>query len=209
MRISKAPEVRKAEIIDVAERLFTTKGYNKTTISDIMDDIGIAKGTFYYHFKSKDEVMDAIIMRFVNENVTVAKAIADDKKLSALEKFFQILFSSKTKSGEDKEKVIEQLHQPNNAEMHQKSLVMIITHLAPILTQVVEQGIQEKVMAVDYPQQTIELLLASSAVIFDDKFFPCEAEVMEKRANAMINMAEATLGTKKGALSDIMKLIMG
>jgi len=208
MRVSKNPEVRKAEIIDVAEHLFTAKGYNKTTISDIMDDIGIAKGTFYYHFKSKDEVMDAIIMRFVNANVAAAKAIADDNKLSALEKFFQILFSSKTKSGENKEKVIEQLHQPNNAEMHQKSLVMLITYLAPILTQVIEQGIQEKIMVVDYPLQTIELLLASSAVIFDDEFFPCEAEIMEKRANAMINMAEATLGTEKGALSDIIKLIM-
>ena len=208
MRVSKDPEERKAEILDVAERLFTSKGYNKTTISDILDEIGVARGTFYYHFKSKEEVMDAIIMRIVNANTSVAKAIADDGNLPCLVKMLQILFSAQSKSGGGEEKIIEQLHQPSNAEMHQKSLVMMVTHLAPILTQVVEQGISEKIMAVDYPYETVEILLACATVVFDDGLFPCEAEAMVKKAHAMISIIESALGTEKGALSEIMKLII-
>jgi len=45
MRIIKDPEERKIEILDTAERLFTTKGYKQTTILDILNEIGIAKGT--------------------------------------------------------------------------------------------------------------------------------------------------------------------
>ena len=56
MRISKSPEERKKEILDVAEELFTTKGYAETTINDILRKIGIAKGTFYYYFKSKEDL---------------------------------------------------------------------------------------------------------------------------------------------------------
>ncbi|MCL1995982.1 MAG: TetR/AcrR family transcriptional regulator [Defluviitaleaceae bacterium] len=209
MRISKNPEERKAEILDVAERLFTTKGYNKTTISDILDEISVARGTLYYHFKSKEEMMDAIIMRIVNANVAVAKAIAHDDSLSCFAKILQILFSLKADNKDSKEKIIDQLHKPDNAEMHQKSLVMTVLHIAPILSQVVEQGVCEGVMAVEYPYETVELLLASAVVIFDGGLFPNEKEILTKKAFAFVSMAEAALGTKKGDLSEIVKLIMG
>lgn len=64
-RVVKEAEARRNEILDAAEILFTGKGYAKTTIIDILEAVGIAKGTFYYHFKSKEEVMDAIIDRIV------------------------------------------------------------------------------------------------------------------------------------------------
>ena len=67
--------------------------------------------------------------------------------------------------------MIEQFHQPNNAEMHQKSLVQSIIHLSPILTEVLEQGIEEGIFSTPYPQETIELLLSSAQVIFDDGLF--------------------------------------
>jgi AcrR family transcriptional regulator len=61
MRVIKEPEERRNEILDTAETLFFTKGYGKTTVNDILQAIGIAKGTFYYYFKSKEEVMDAVL----------------------------------------------------------------------------------------------------------------------------------------------------
>lgn len=208
MRILKEPEERKAEILDAAERLFITKGYSKTTIIDILNQIGIAKGTFYYHFKSKEEVMDAIITRIVNRDAAAAKTIANNTNLSSPAKLLQILFSLKPKSGEIKEQLTEQLHHPNNAEMHQKSLVLTIKKLTPVLTQVIEQGISEKVMAVDYPYETVEMLLACAIVIFDGELFQHDAEVMARKAIAFINMTEAALKTEKGVLSDMMKLFM-
>ncbi|TKH46201.1 helix-turn-helix transcriptional regulator, partial [Bacillus cereus] len=72
MRIVKEYEERRKEILETAERLFLTKGYTKTTVNDILKEIGIAKGTFYHYFKSKEEVMDEIIMRIIKEDVTKA-----------------------------------------------------------------------------------------------------------------------------------------
>ncbi len=46
MRIIKEYEERRKEILETAERLFLTKGYTKTTVNDILKEIGIAKGTF-------------------------------------------------------------------------------------------------------------------------------------------------------------------
>ena len=59
MRIVKEAEERKNEILDVAERLFGTKGFDNTSTNDILNEIGIARGTLYYHFKSKEEIINA------------------------------------------------------------------------------------------------------------------------------------------------------
>ena len=63
MRIVKAAEERKQEILDAAERLFEVKGFEGTSISNILEETGIARGTLYYHFKSKEELLDAVIER--------------------------------------------------------------------------------------------------------------------------------------------------
>jgi len=208
MRILKDPEERKAEILDTAERLFTTKGYSKTTIMDILNEIGIAKGTFYYYFKSKEEVLDAIILRIVSTDVAEAKKIADNPNLSAIQKLFEILFTQKPEEGGRKEKMIEQFTQPNNAEMQQKGLVQSILHLTPILTRVVEQGINEKVVVTDYPHETVEFLLVSAQVIFDEGLFHWDTEEAIRRAKAFISIMEKALGTEKGSFDDMMKILI-
>ena len=124
MRVSKKPEERKNEILDNAEKLFGTKGYSKTTINDILLAVGIAKGTFYYYFKSKEEVMDAIVMRFIDNGIENIEAIAQNKNLNAKEKLFQIIMF-KSPDISQKEPILEQFHQASNAEMHQKSLVSL------------------------------------------------------------------------------------
>lgn len=120
MRISKEAEERSMEILDTAERLFSTEGYSKTAMSDIASEIGVAKGTLYYHFKSKEEVMDAIILRTLNRRVTRAKQIIADKNMQANEKLLLILMDPN--SDEDKKReadLVEQFHHPDNAQMHQ------------------------------------------------------------------------------------------
>ncbi len=104
MRIVKEYEERRKEILETAERLFLTKGYTKTTVNDILKEIGIAKGTFYHYFKSKEEVMDEIIMRIIKEDVTKAKRIVSNPDIPVLDKLFKILMEQSPKSGDVKEK---------------------------------------------------------------------------------------------------------
>ncbi|AJQ59102.1 TetR/AcrR family transcriptional regulator [Bacillus thuringiensis] len=208
MRIVKEYEERRKEILETAERLFLTKGYTKTTVNDILKEIGIAKGTFYHYFKSKEEVMDEIIMRIIKEDVTKAKRIVSNPDIPVLDKLIKILMEQSPKSGDVKEKMIEQFHQPNNAEMHQKSLVQSIIHLSPVLTEVLEQGIEEGIFSTPYPQETIELLLSSAQVIFDDGLFQWKPEEMMRRAKAYIKMMEVSVGAKEGSFDYMIEVLM-
>ena len=73
MRIVKNAEERKMEILDTAEHLFETQGFDNTSTNDILNEIGIARGTLYYHFKSKEEILDAIISRLTRQLLEKAK----------------------------------------------------------------------------------------------------------------------------------------
>ncbi|MBW8348768.1 TetR/AcrR family transcriptional regulator [Bacillus sp. IITD106] len=203
MRIVKNPEERRNEILDVAEMLFTTKGYSKTTINDILKEVGIAKGTFYYYFQSKEEVMDAIVMRFVEAGVNAAKKIALDSNLSASEKLFKIIMAQKP-NGDGKEKMIEELHQVDNAEMHQKSLVETILHLTPVLTEVIEQGIEEGKFNTPYPKETVEFLLVASQFLLDEGIFNWEPQELMEKAVALVHIMETTLGAETGSFAYIL-----
>ncbi|CAM3799610.1 TetR/AcrR family transcriptional regulator [Bacillus paramycoides] len=208
MRIVKEYEERRNEILDTAEKLFVTKGYTKTTVNDILKEIGIAKGTFYHYFKSKEEVMDEIIMRIIKADVAKAKAIVSNPNIPVLDKLFRILMEQSPKSGDIKEKMIEQFHQPNNAEMHQKSLVQSIIYLSPVLTEVLKQGIEEGIFFTPYPQETIELLISSAQVIFDDGLFQWKPEEMMRRAIAYIKMMEASVGAKEGSFDYMLEVLI-
>ena len=66
MRIVKEAEERKNEILDEAAALFAKKGYDGTSIGDILEKVGVARGTLYYHFRSKEEILDALVERISN-----------------------------------------------------------------------------------------------------------------------------------------------
>ena len=69
MRTVKTAEERKNEILDVAEELFAEKGYDNASTNDIIARIGIARGTLYHHFGSKEEILDAIVDRMTREGL--------------------------------------------------------------------------------------------------------------------------------------------
>ena len=86
-RIVKQPDERKSEIIKTAGRLFLQKGVHNTKISEIVETIGVAKGLFYYYFKSKDDVISAVIEHFISElDVVLSNILSSDinyyKKIS-------------------------------------------------------------------------------------------------------------------------------
>ena len=113
MRIVKEYEERRKEILERAERLFVTKGYTKTTVNDILKEIGIAKGTFYHYFKSKEEVMDEIIMRIIKEDVAKAKVIVSNPNIPVLEKLFRVLMEQPPR-GASKNGILVTAYNPAN-----------------------------------------------------------------------------------------------
>ncbi|MDR2586890.1 MAG: TetR/AcrR family transcriptional regulator, partial [Coriobacteriales bacterium] len=185
MRITKKHDVRLNEIVDAAEMLFTSKGYETTTVNDILEKVQIGKGTFYHYFKSKEDVMDAVINRMVEGIVKCANAIADDSALTVNEKMRDAILSMNISDGVGKV-VIEELHKPSNAQMHQTSITRTIQAVAPILAGIVAHGVQEGVYKTPYPLETVEFLLVANQFIFDSGIFRWSDEEMVARALAFV-----------------------
>lgn len=210
VRITKEREERRNEILDTAEKLFYTKGYTKTTINDILKEIGIAKGTFYYYFKSKEEVMHAIIHRIVDYDLAVAKRIARDPEFTVHDKLLRIMLSQgqDSKPESHKKELTEQFQKPGNEIIHQQTLAIIIKRLSPVLADVVRQGIEEGLLHVERVQETIELLLAGAEFIFDTESFQWTEEEKESRVFAFLELMERALGAEKGSFAYLISIFL-
>lgn len=209
MRVTKDAEERKTEILDAAEGLFYTKGYHNTTIMDILNAVGIAKGTFYYHFQSKEEVMDAIIQRVIEKDVRTAKEILRNGALTPQQKLHRILMAQRPEQGGDKDLLITQLHSPGNAEMHQKSIIRSIKSLAPVMAQVIKEGIEMGTFHTDYPEETMEVLILAGQNLFDATMFQWTAQELELKINGFTAIMEQLLGVEKGSCSFMHEVLSG
>lgn len=201
---SKEAEERKKEILDIAEELFTAKGYDNTSTTDILDRVGIARGTIYYHFKSKEEILDALIDRITQGIVrNVKSALSYDAP--APQKIISFIGATKVDSAIGKE-ITDHAHKPQNALMHQKMMNSLLAELTPIAAGIIRDGIKEGSFSTDYPDEAAEMLLVYSSVVFDDMNEITEAEREKKVAGFVFNM-EKLLGVKSGELTEIINCI--
>ena len=208
MKVSKEYTERRNMILDEAGRLFGTKGYAKCTVNDILDAVGIAKGTFYYYFKSKEEVLDAIIERITEIAALRADEAASHSELSPDIKLLNIILSMRIETEVDHD-LMEELHKPENALMHQKSLSSIVTRVAPILVKVVDEGISQGIFKSDFPAQYIQIFLTSSITLLDNGIFQVKPEEQQMMLRALVALLEKMLGVKDGALWSVGKQYLG
>jgi AcrR family transcriptional regulator len=208
MRIIKEYDERKNEILDAAARLFTIKGYEKCTINDILKEVNIAKGTFYYYFKSKEEVMDEIIGRVTDVAVTNARAIMEKTDIGPEEKLVQVFLAMRME-GKYEMQMIDELHRPENALMHQKSLNQIVTRMAPILTKVVEEGMEAKIWNCKFPLEYMQIFLAASTTLMDEGMFVMDSKSQMKILIALVSLLEKMLDIEDGTYQQKMMQYWG
>lgn len=202
MRIVKEAAERRNEILDVAERLFCTNGYDNTSTNDILAEIGIARGTLYYHFKNKEDILDAMIDRILDETVRKAESIALDESVPVLERLTKTVLAANvdTKTGS---MILEQVHKPQNALMHSKIQERLLSQLVPLFVKIVEDGIAQNLMYTDYPEDTMQMLLLYANTAFDDSIEYTEEE-KKRMVLAFISNSEILLHMEKGSMLEAM-----
>ncbi|MDY4971665.1 MAG: TetR/AcrR family transcriptional regulator [Lachnospiraceae bacterium] len=203
MRIVKDAEERKNEILDVAERLFCAKGFDHTSTNDILNEIGIARGTLYYHFKSKEDILDAMIERLTNQIVAKAAAIALDDSIPVLERLTRTILSLNVNS-ELGDMIMEQVHRPQNALMHQKLEDRLLGRVNKLITKIAEDGIRQGIMHTDYPAEAVEMIMTYSYKAFDSIVQYSEEEEIRK-IEGFVYHSERMLGMERGALQEVMR----
>lgn len=198
MRVIKEYDERRNEILDTAQRLFYEKGYEKCTVNDILKEVAIAKGTFYYYFKSKEEVMDAVVLRYKEIIVSRAEAIIKMDTVSPVEKLLQVFMAMKIDDKVDNQ-MLEELHKTENALLHQKVLSQMVTVMAPILVKIIEEGIEKKLWTCRYPLQYMQILLAASLTLTDEGIFELDADSQMMVITAIITLLEKMLNAPENS----------
>lgn len=192
-RIAKDPQERRNEILDAAMELFHTKGYANTAVSDIVKKVGVAQGTFYYYFKSKEEIAAAAHDRSLASRLAFVQAVCEDQTLNAVDKLRKVLLEGFPAPQKD-HVILEYFHDESNSILHQKYLVAKITAFHPYLTDIVKQGIGEGVFHVDCPGEVTEFLLVGISFLFDRGIFGWSEEELTKKFQALETIVDRLLG---------------
>lgn len=203
MRVVKEAEDRKNEILDAAGELFVQKGFDGTSTADILEKVGIARGTLYYHFKSKEDIMDALIQRMSTQMLSAAGKIAADKSLSVAERIVGVVLSLHVSAdnGCGKE-MIEHMHSPQNALMHRKTQKVIISGVTPILTEIIREGIEQGLFRTPFPYECMEMTVTyATTVLDDDDTVEMTEESRASRIEAFIFHVERLLGAECGSFA--------
>lgn len=199
-RITKHPEERRLEIIDTAERLFRKVGFAACSVEQIIREIGVAKGTFYYYFKSKEEILQAIVDRALDRVVDGASEVADAALLSAMEKM-QILLTGSHVGDESTRELADMMHLPENRELHEITNIETVLRLAPVFARIVEQGNREGVFRAERPLETIQFLLTGAQFLLDGGLFHFSEEEIGIRRQVTQDIVEKALGAASGSFS--------
>ena len=191
-------ERRKQELLKIAYQLFIQKGYEETSIDEIIAEAHIAKGTYYYHFPSKEATLEAVIDMMINDEVERAKAVLS-APIPVPQKLVGVIASLRPQ--QDEISIADALNQKENIVMHEKINRRIIDEAAPLLAQVVSEGIAQDVFACDRIEERVRMILIMSQHLFDNGSFT------ERDIDVFIDMVEKTLGAQSGMLGFIRELI--
>lgn len=140
--MSKSDRTKKA-IIESAIKLFKEKGYYKTSVDEIVDNAGVAKGTFYYYFKQKEDVLLTIINNDFDSYFNIPEQIAFSDKYNAvekLEKILEVLFSTLNSSSRIESYFLQGIPIQFKAAIDEIRL----KKLMPLISKIIEQGNLEK-----------------------------------------------------------------
>jgi AcrR family transcriptional regulator len=197
------------KIVEVAARLFAEKGYEQTTIQDIVDGLGMSKGAIFHHFGSKEDIVEAVIGRHRDKLIAAAEAAADDKSVPVYERLVRTALALHV-SDDAGLQMAEHMHKPQNALMHMKIERMLFDDATPVLARVVREGIERGLFDTPCPEEVIGVILTYSNSAFDAEHIAgLTAEELSRKAHNFIWTMERLLGAETGSLSGMIQLFDG
>ncbi|MGB1253425.1 MAG: TetR/AcrR family transcriptional regulator [Candidatus Promineifilaceae bacterium] len=210
-RTVKDPDERRDEILTTSQRLFYMKGYTKTSIRDIIDSIGIAKGTFYHYFKSKDELLEEMVEKLLQESAQLMIAATSDPEMAAIPKLLQlyrVVGRWKTAERTQIMWIFNALYRDENILLMHKMRRRGVETANPIVSRIIEQGIEEGVFDVEMVEVSAEIFMQTSQA-FSESFgyilrhteqYANPAQAVKDKKAAYEHAMERILGAPKGSL---------
>jgi AcrR family transcriptional regulator len=154
---------KRREILDAAQRLVFTKGYEQMSIKNVLDEVQISSGAFHHYFDSRAALLEALIENMQRQVVKPVLAFIQDPDLTAIEKlqgFFDLLDSMRLASRADLVRLMRVWYMDDNALVRQKIDEAVFEQRAPLMAEIVRQGIQEGAFHTSHPGKAGEVILS-------------------------------------------------
>ncbi len=205
MKTIKDGEERRKEILLTARKLFIQKGYDQTSVNDILKIVDIAKGTFYYYFSTKEEVLQTIIMDIVEEGAARAEHILLEQSIPLLKRIV-LAIMAQTPKFEGAHRLAEELHKVENAKLEQQYRKAMLTKMTGVLEGAVEEAEVQGIFHTDFPKECTEAVLLLGHMMFDCDTFEWKTEEYPRKVQAFLCNAERIFGTKEGEFQVFMEM---
>jgi AcrR family transcriptional regulator len=203
--------VRREAFVDAALRLTQTKGYEQTSIQDVLDAVDASRGAFYHYFDSKQALLEAMVDRIADGALATVAPVVDDPDLAAiskLERFFSGIAQFKTDRKALMVEFIKVWRSDDNAIMREKVRRTLVDRVAAILARIIEQGMGEGVFAIDSPGETAAILMMITTGFQDtatDLFLARQAnritfEEAKRTMTSFTHAFERILGARRGSI---------
>ena len=211
VRIVKEYKERKKEIMDTARALFYQNGYTNTSVNFIIETIGISKGTFYYYFKSKEDLLDNIVEKFTNEIISKLEPVVNDNSLDAITKlneFYRQAGMYKVENIDIIKTIVNALYNDKNLLLRYKMNNRSVELILPLMSKVFEQGKNEGSFNIEHPEATARIVLffGTSLGEYNAKLMmsldknPENIEEMKKHLNQYQTSIQRILGAPEGSI---------
>lgn len=200
-RIVKKPEERRLEIVKAARELFQIKDYEETTMQDVMEKVGIAKGTIYHYFKSKQELLEAVIDDMVAESLEAMQKVVSATEGNALQKIQKL--AERGSIAAEQPEILGHLHKPGNEAMHVRLLATALAKQAQFYAQLIQQGCEEGLFQTGSPLECAEFILAGVQFLTDTGVYPWTEDELLRRTQAFPRLIEQQLKAPKGSFDFI------
>ena len=142
--------VRRAQLVDLACRLFGENGYERTTVADILAAADISKGGFYHHFESKDDIFAACVERIATELATNYIAALEDTAKSPrqrIETYIHMGYDAPRPPGHSA--IVHDLHAHPDRELHDRVLHDARQRVLPAFTRTITHGVRTGDFTID------------------------------------------------------------
>lgn len=202
-RKSKDPKVRRDEFISTAEILFEEKGYENTSVDDIVKRMGVAKGLFYYYFETKDDVLDIIIDRLLDDTRRAMEEVAERPGLDTIARL-QAMSLSRVPLNSKYSKLIDYFHEEKNKQLHFSIESRGMEFFIPVMEKIVRQGIREGIFKPKYPHEAAVIyLLTATAMGHEGQKSLKESDwkALRQKVGIFEHFAEKILDARPGTFS--------
>lgn len=189
MARNKYPEITEARILDVAQRLFLEKGYEHTTIQDIVDALGdLTKGAVYHHFKSKEEILSAVCDRMFFENDPFEQ-VRGRSDLNGLEKLREAIRLNQADTARAN-LTVQSIPVNQNPRLLMEMIESNRKVLTPRFQSLIEEGCHDGSMHTDYAREIAELLPLLTSLWLLPSVFPATKAEMRRKFDFIGEMLE-------------------